>query len=60
LRALHAIPHNAARFGLASQNRAGLPDFAAHLRGRVEFACMVDPGRAEVLRAAFARALIAG
>ena len=46
LRTLRAILHNAARLGLESQNRDGLPDFAAHLRGRVEYACMVDPDRA--------------
>src|SRR4029079_12416974 len=57
LRTLRAILHNAARSGLESQNREGRPDFAAHLRGRVEFACMVDPGCAARLRAALARAL---
>ena len=57
LRTLRAILHNAARSGLESQNRDGRPDFAAHLRGRVEYACMVDPGRAPELRAALARAI---
>jgi RNA-directed DNA polymerase len=57
LRTLRAILHNAARHGLESQNRDGLPDFAAHLRGRVEFACMVDPDRAPALRSALSRAL---
>jgi RNA-directed DNA polymerase len=60
LRTLRAILHNAARFGLDSQNREGRPDFAAHLRGRVEYACMVDPGRAPELRAALARAVLGG
>ncbi len=60
LRILRAILHNAARFGLESQNREGRPDFAAHLRGRVEYACMVDPGRAPELRAALARAVLGG
>ena len=56
LRLLRAILHNAACSGLESQNREGRPDFAAHLRGRVEYACMVDPSRAAELRAALARA----
>ena len=57
LRALRAILHNAAKHGLASQNRDGHPDFAAHLRGRVAYACMVDPERAPKLRAMLVRAL---
>lgn len=57
LRTLRAILHNAARSGLESQNREGRPDFAAHLKGRVEFACMVDPDRAPALRSALSRAL---
>ena len=60
LRALRAILHNASRSGPESQNREGRPDFAAHLRGRVEFACMVDPDRAPALRSALARALEGG
>jgi RNA-directed DNA polymerase len=60
LRTLRAILHNAARLGLESQNREGRPDFAAHLRGRVEYACMVDPTRAPELRAALACALGGG
>lgn len=60
LRTLRAILHNAARLGLESQNREGHPDFAAHLRGRVEFACMVDPDRAPALRSALSRAMGGG
>jgi retron-type reverse transcriptase len=60
LRLLRATLHNAARSGLEGQNREGRADFAAHLRGRVEYACMVDPGRAPELRAALARALVGG
>ncbi len=60
LRQLRAILHNAAKHGLASQNRAGHPDFAAYLKGRVEFACMVDPSRAPALREALRRALAKG
>jgi retron-type reverse transcriptase len=56
-RELRAILHNAAKHGLASQNRENRPDFAAHLRGRVEFACMVDPHRAPEWRAQLRAAL---
>ncbi|MFO0652201.1 MAG: reverse transcriptase family protein [Polyangiales bacterium] len=59
-RLLRATLHNAAKHGLASQNREGVPNFAAHLKGRVEFACMVDPERAPKLRAALAAALAKG
>ncbi|MFL5339898.1 MAG: reverse transcriptase family protein [Gemmataceae bacterium] len=57
LRELRAILHNAAKHGLASQNRAGRADFAAYLRGRVEFVCMVDPAGAAKWRAQLAKAL---
>ena len=57
LRTLRAILHNAAKHGLESQNRSGHPDFAAYLCGRVEFACMVDPSKAVVLRQALHIAL---
>ena len=43
---MRAILHNATAHGLESQNRDGRPDFAAYLKGRVEFVCMVDPRRA--------------
>jgi hypothetical protein len=58
-RELRAILHNAAKHGLASQNRDGRADFAAYLRGRVAFACMVDTERAEAWRARL-RAALAG
>jgi RNA-directed DNA polymerase len=32
---LKAILHNAARHGPAGENRAGVPDFRAHLLGRI-------------------------
>jgi hypothetical protein len=57
VRELRAILHNAARDGLASQNRPNHPDFAAYLRGRVEFVCMVDPQRAPALREALQKAM---
>jgi retron-type reverse transcriptase len=60
VRLLRAILHNAARDGLEKQNRQRHPNFAAYLRGRVEFVCMVDPKQAEVLRPALAKALAKG
>lgn len=57
LRRLRAILHNVARFGLESQNREGRPDFEAYLRGRVGFACMVNPECAPALVSALERAL---
>jgi retron-type reverse transcriptase len=60
VRQLRAILHNVARHGLESQNRDGHPRFEAHLRGKVEFLCMVDPAQAPKLRAALVRALDAG
>jgi retron-type reverse transcriptase len=57
VRELRAILHNVSRFGLESQNRNGHPNFAAYLRGRVEFIGMIDPPRAQRLRADLERAL---
>jgi hypothetical protein len=57
VRELRAILHNAAKHGLASQNRDDHPNFAAYLRGRVAFVTMVDPTKGPALRAALARAL---
>ncbi len=57
VRELRAILHNVAKYGLESQNRNQHPDFAAYLRGRVDFVCMVDPPRAPALRQALTRAL---
>src|SRR5262249_35924051 len=59
LRELRAILYNCARHGLAGQNRYGHPDFASYLRGRVAYACMVDPQRAPALRSALEAALAA-
>jgi ADP-ribosylglycohydrolase/fructose-1,6-bisphosphatase/inositol monophosphatase family enzyme/retron-type reverse transcriptase len=59
VRELRAILHNAARYGLDSQNREGRRDFAAVLRGRVEFVSMVDPVQGRKLRAALELALSA-
>ncbi len=60
VRRLRAILHNCGRHGLASQNRDGHDDFAAHLRGRVAFVRMVDPERGVQLGRALDKALAAG
>jgi hypothetical protein len=60
IRTLRAILHNAAKHGLQSQNRDNRPDFAAYLRGKVAYACMVDPRRAGKLRLALSAALARG
>ncbi|WP_439691369.1 reverse transcriptase family protein [Curtobacterium sp. SP.BCo] len=52
---LHAILHNAAEHGPASQNRAGHPEFRAHLLGRIGWVEQVHPGRSRRLREEFAR-----
>jgi retron-type reverse transcriptase len=57
VRRLRAILHNAARHGLQSQNRDNHPDFAAYLRGKVAYLCMVDPPHAGKWRAALSAAL---
>lgn len=54
---LRAVLCNCARHGLASQNRDGHPDFAAQLRGKVEFVASVDPARGAKLQGALAAAL---
>lgn len=53
--ALRAILHNCIRFGPASQNRANLPDFRAHLEGRVSWIASIDPGKGRKLAAQLAR-----
>jgi retron-type reverse transcriptase len=57
VRELRAILHNAAKHGLESQNRNHHPNFAAYLKGRVEFIAMVDPRKGESLRMALAKAV---
>ncbi len=46
-RELRAILHNAQKHGLDAQNRANRPDFRAYLKGRVAYACMVEPALKE-------------
>jgi RNA-directed DNA polymerase len=51
---LKAILHNAGRHGPASQNRAQIADFEAHLRGRIAWVASLNPARGEKLRRRFA------
>jgi RNA-directed DNA polymerase len=57
VRKLRAILHNAAKYGIDSQNRDKLPNFAAHLQGHVAYMCMIDPERSSMWRKALADAL---
>jgi RNA-directed DNA polymerase len=52
---LKAILHNAARHGPESQNRAGIADLEAHLRGRIAWVASLNPDRGERLRQRFAK-----
>ena len=52
---LKAILHNAARRGPARENRAAVPDFRAHLLGRIAWMESLNPARGRKLRAQFAR-----
>ncbi|MGN9807752.1 reverse transcriptase family protein [Micromonospora sp. BQ11] len=56
---LRAILHNAARTGLAMQNRTGHPDFAQYLIGRVTWVGHHHPARAAKLATLLAHALAA-
>lgn len=51
---LKAILHNAAIHGPAGQNRTGIADFQAHLRGRISWVASLNPARGEKLRRRFA------
>jgi hypothetical protein len=50
---LKAILTNCVRHGPASQNRAAVPDFRAHLLGRIAYIAMLNPERGRTLRAIF-------
>jgi RNA-directed DNA polymerase len=52
---LKAILHNAARNGPERENRAGVPDFRAHLIGRIAWVEHLNPERGRRLRERFAR-----
>lgn len=51
--ALRATLTNCVRHGAASQNRAGLPDFRAHLLGRIGWVRSVNPAKAKRLQDIF-------
>jgi RNA-directed DNA polymerase len=51
--ALKAILHNCVRCGPKEQNREGLPDFRAHLDGRISWVEALNPQRGAWLRAMF-------
>jgi hypothetical protein len=48
---LRAILHNCRRDGAQSQNRGELPDFRAHLLGRIAWVGAINPAHGERLRA---------
>lgn len=50
---LKATIHNAARHGPATQNRAGVPDFRAHLLGRIAWVEQLHPEHGKKLRRQF-------
>ncbi|MBT2501038.1 reverse transcriptase family protein [Curtobacterium sp. ISL-83] len=52
---LKAILHNCAVHGPQGQNRAGHPDFRAHLEGRITWMMQLNPERGARLRAVFER-----
>lgn len=51
--ALKAILHNCVRYGPKEQNRQGLPDFRAHLDGRISWVEALNPQRGARLRSMF-------
>jgi hypothetical protein len=51
---LRATLHDAALHGPAAANRAGVPDFRAHLLGRIAWIESLNPRRGEALRRRFA------
>jgi len=53
--ALRAILHNSVAHGPRSQNRARLPDFRAHLMGRISWVESLHPERGVKLRREFSR-----
>lgn len=46
---LKALLHNAARYGPAGQNRLGVENFSAHVRGRIAWLSSLNPQRGEQL-----------
>jgi hypothetical protein len=51
---LRATLHNIARHGPQKQNRAGVNDLEAHLRGRIAWIASLNPDRGEKLMSKFA------
>ncbi|MBV9338806.1 MAG: RNA-directed DNA polymerase [Solirubrobacterales bacterium] len=51
---LRAILHNSSRYGPQTQNRAAIPNFRAHLLGRISWIESVNPRRGDKLRRHFA------
>ena len=60
LEILEAILTNCIRFGPQSQNRGNVPDFRAHLQGRIGFVEMIDAAKARRLRALLERVRFEG
>jgi RNA-directed DNA polymerase len=52
---LRALLHNAGRDGPAAHNRGHVPDFEAHVRGRIAWVSALNPVRGEKLRWLFDR-----
>jgi hypothetical protein len=52
---LRATLHNCVRRGPDAENRAGHPDFRAHLAGRISHVAMLNPTRGRRLQALFER-----
>jgi hypothetical protein len=52
---LKAVLHNCARQAPAGQNRAGVPDFGGHIRGRIAWVEQINPRRGAKLRRLFER-----
>jgi len=51
VRRLRAIVHNAKKTGLEAQNREGVPDFRAHLLGKIAYLAMIDKPKADAILA---------
>ncbi len=52
---LRAELHQCVQHGPASQNRCGVADYRAHLRGRLDWATQLNPAKAQRLRALWER-----
>jgi retron-type reverse transcriptase len=60
VRLLRAILHHAEKTGLAAQNRAQIPHFEAHLRGKLAYLHMIDPEKAAPMMARFEAIVASG